>query len=71
MKELFTSYIKEKHAEELHCLIKDLDDEVFYLDFDKITVLDVGFFRKLKKLSGENYAKIKYVNLPKTFRAYI
>ena len=71
MSELFATYIKEHYAEELCLLIENSDGKVIFLDFDKVNVIDVGFFRKLKELSGEKYSKIKYVNLSDVFKPYI
>jgi len=71
MRELFSSHIKNIHAYELHDLISNLDHEVIYLNFDRIVVLEINFFSTLKKLSGENYSRIRYVKMPETFKRHI
>lgn len=71
IRELFANHIKDYYAEELYHLIEDLDDKVIFLDFERVNVIDIGFFRKLKELSGKKYSKIKYVNLSDVFKPYI
>lgn len=63
MRDLFSSYIKPHHDEKLHHYMQNCDGEVFSLNFKRVTVIDVSFFRELKNTMGEDYDKIKYVNL--------
>lgn len=71
MRELFSNHITVSHAYELYDLIQDLDHRVVYLNFDRIKVIDVTFFKVLRELSGENYSNIRYVKMPETFRRHI
>jgi len=71
MKELFGNQIKKQHAKLLHCLILESGSEVVYLNFHGINVIDVNFFKELRKLSGDRYANIRYVNINSSFRMFI
>lgn len=70
MRELFGSSIQPHHAEELHYYMKNCDSEVFSLNFERVTVIDVSFFRNLRDIMGEDYKKIKFTKLHSAFRRY-
>lgn len=71
MRELFGSSIKKHHADKLRYYINNCDSEVFSLNFEKVTVIDVTFFTELKSVLGEDYDKIKFVKLSPVFRRHV
>lgn len=71
MRELFGSYIKNDHVKDIVIYIDNSNKKIFYLNFARVTTIDIKFFKTLKQALGKKHNDVYIINLENLSKKFI